>query len=265
MRFHLSKGIRDWPELAKEIAVIVIGVLIALGFEQGVEELHWRNEVRQGEDGIRDESLVNYAYSVEQVMVTPCILAQIDTLIGLVQNSGDRLTPAPTIQLTNSSIPRVLSIPVRNLQYQQWQALQQSSTVSHMDRYRQLMLSMHYTNIRQTTDLREKIMTTRNRLDVLSAPIELDPQVKANLLDLLHQAKGDMVRIRTASRSIIYVIETNGFAPTLKQIGPPLSGSAKTGTIRFCKVKGLPLADWQKEQLEFNANQNPIEISPVGK
>lgn len=265
MRFHLPKGIRGWREFTKEIAVIVIGVLIALGLEQVVEELHWRNEVRQGEDGLRDESLVNYAYSVEQVMVTPCILAQIDTLIGLVQNSGDRLVPAPTYQMTKSNIPRVLSMPNRRLQEQQWQGLQQSSTVSHMKRYRQLILSLHYTNIRQTSDLREKIMTIRNRLDVMSAPIELDRQVKANLLDLLHQAKGDVVRISFASRSIIYAIQTDGFAPTLKQIEPPLSASAKTGTIRFCKTNGLPLADWQKEQQEFNANSNPIEISPVGK
>ena len=45
MDIHKPKPWRGWPELAKEIGTIVIGVLIALGAEQSVEWLHWRHEV----------------------------------------------------------------------------------------------------------------------------------------------------------------------------------------------------------------------------
>ena len=42
---HKPKPWRGLPEFVKEIGTIVIGVLIALGAEQGVEWLHWRHEV----------------------------------------------------------------------------------------------------------------------------------------------------------------------------------------------------------------------------
>jgi len=41
MHIHLPKPLHGWKEFTNEIFVIVVGVLIALGFEQVVEELHW--------------------------------------------------------------------------------------------------------------------------------------------------------------------------------------------------------------------------------
>ena len=45
MHFHLPKPMHGWREFVGEIAIIVIGVLIALGAEQLVEVVHWRGEV----------------------------------------------------------------------------------------------------------------------------------------------------------------------------------------------------------------------------
>jgi hypothetical protein len=45
MHFHLPKPLHGWRELLGEVGIIVIGVLIALGAEQVVETIHWRNEV----------------------------------------------------------------------------------------------------------------------------------------------------------------------------------------------------------------------------
>ena len=45
MHFHLPKPLHGWREFVGEVGIIVIGVLIALGAEQVVETLHWRDEV----------------------------------------------------------------------------------------------------------------------------------------------------------------------------------------------------------------------------
>ena len=47
MHFHLPKPLHGWREFAGEVGIIVLGVLIALGFEQVVEDVHWRGEVRE--------------------------------------------------------------------------------------------------------------------------------------------------------------------------------------------------------------------------
>lgn len=45
MHFHLPKPLHGWREFAGEIAIIVVGVLIALSAEQVVEAAHWHQKV----------------------------------------------------------------------------------------------------------------------------------------------------------------------------------------------------------------------------
>ena len=47
MHFHLPKPIHGWREFLGEIAIIVIGVSIALVAEQVVEVAHWRSVVAE--------------------------------------------------------------------------------------------------------------------------------------------------------------------------------------------------------------------------
>ena len=53
MDIHKPKPWRGWPEFLKEIGTIVIGVLIALGAEQGVE---WVALASRGGGGTRVSS-----------------------------------------------------------------------------------------------------------------------------------------------------------------------------------------------------------------
>jgi hypothetical protein len=47
MHFHLPKPLHGWRAFAGEVGIIVIGVLIALGAEQLVENIHSQVEVKQ--------------------------------------------------------------------------------------------------------------------------------------------------------------------------------------------------------------------------
>jgi hypothetical protein len=55
MHFHLPKPLHGWREFAGEVGIIVVGVLIALGAEQIVETLQWREKVRHAEQAMRLE------------------------------------------------------------------------------------------------------------------------------------------------------------------------------------------------------------------
>jgi hypothetical protein len=59
MHFHLPKPLHGWREFAGEVGIIVIGVLIALGAEQGVEALHNRAQVHEAIDKLHAESMEN--------------------------------------------------------------------------------------------------------------------------------------------------------------------------------------------------------------
>ena len=57
MDIHKPKPWRGWRELAKEVGTIVLGVLIAIGFEQTVEVLHHQAQVRAMSRKLREENL----------------------------------------------------------------------------------------------------------------------------------------------------------------------------------------------------------------
>ena len=55
MHFHLPKPLHGWREFLGEIAIIVIGVLIALGAEQTIEAWHWRQVVAEESEALDSE------------------------------------------------------------------------------------------------------------------------------------------------------------------------------------------------------------------
>ena len=61
MQFHLPKPLHGWREFAGEVGIIVIGVLIALGAQQLVENIHSLSEVKQTRTALDAELAYNLA------------------------------------------------------------------------------------------------------------------------------------------------------------------------------------------------------------
>jgi hypothetical protein len=84
VHFHLPKPLHGWREFVGEVAIIVLGVLIALGAEQVVETMHWRDEIAAERASLLQEaSDMNSAIAARQVQ-QPCIdrrLGEIRTVL----------------------------------------------------------------------------------------------------------------------------------------------------------------------------------------
>lgn len=55
MHVHLPKPLHGWRAFIGEVGIIVLGVLIALGFEQLVDAWQWRQKMRRAENSMRLE------------------------------------------------------------------------------------------------------------------------------------------------------------------------------------------------------------------
>lgn len=65
MHFHLPKPLHGWREFAGEVGIIVVGVLIALGAEQLVQDMQGRSDERAFEESIDHEIGLNlFVYNV---------------------------------------------------------------------------------------------------------------------------------------------------------------------------------------------------------
>src|SRR5947209_2023007 len=95
MEVHKPKPVHNWRELATEIGVIVIGVLIALLAEQVVEAMRWQEKVGIGGREIRSEIASNGSYFDFRVKVAPCIVRRLNQLNQITEDiaAGRRVEP----------------------------------------------------------------------------------------------------------------------------------------------------------------------------
>src|ERR1700761_3766474 len=84
MDIHKPKPWHGWRELLKEIGTIVIGVLIALGAEQVVDNLHWRGVVAAERKGLDAEVADQWDALHTRVEMQPCLDARLVELGALI-------------------------------------------------------------------------------------------------------------------------------------------------------------------------------------
>jgi len=70
---HQHKPVRTWREFAKEVGIIVLGVVIALTGEQAVEAIHHHYEVRDLEAALGREVASDLTSMRDSVDLIPCV------------------------------------------------------------------------------------------------------------------------------------------------------------------------------------------------
>jgi len=91
MHVHLPKALHGWREFAKEIAVIVVGVLIALFLEQVVQRWEWREKVAAADAAMMSEMFYDDAPEMlQRARMQPCINAQLDAIRAAVERDAAR-------------------------------------------------------------------------------------------------------------------------------------------------------------------------------
>jgi len=100
MHFHLPKPLHGWREFVGEVGIIVVGVLIALGAEQLVEQWQWRNKVHDTTAQLNAELNRDARAAYAGLVVGPCLdqqLVAIDAALASARQTGRvQATPAFT-------------------------------------------------------------------------------------------------------------------------------------------------------------------------
>jgi hypothetical protein len=117
---HKPKPWHGWREFLKEYLIIVIGVLTALGAEQGVETLHWNHRVTETRVQLNQELGADAGSSLRWLINAPCLDAQLAALTRAVaeaRRTGVYHAPAqryaPTlVQFTNDAWLNARSLQV---------------------------------------------------------------------------------------------------------------------------------------------------------
>ena len=148
MPIKLPTPLNGWRVFVGEVGVIVLGVLIALGAQQAVETLRWREEVRRTEDALTIEIADSVLHASERQMVNRCLSDRLTYLISKVSSnkgpwSGDPM-PLEQAAFGVTIVPAAYRTPNRPWNDNVWESAQNSGVFIHMPRERVAAFSKIY-------------------------------------------------------------------------------------------------------------------------
>lgn len=205
MHFQLPKPLHGWREFAGEIAIIVIGVSIALGAEQALQTIHDRTIRAEARDAIEGEIGRNLDAFRRRSEVQNCInsrLREVETLL--------TTTPlgAPLPKPLWIGRPQIWGIAEARLE-----AATSGARTALLTGAQQAGYSEVYNNVRILAQAQDIEQLAWARLRALETLPSIDGQSRANLIEALHEARYANFRIIVASAQSLERAEAIGIEP----------------------------------------------------
>jgi hypothetical protein len=134
MEIHKPKAVHNWRELLKEIGIIVIGVLIALGAEQLVDSIHWMRQVDAGEEVLKGAFIEKAQNAALRDVQSDCIAKRLAFLSAVLQRASEDGRLPPVGPLGHP--------PFTPWSIGSWDGLVASQTISHLPRQKMIDYSI---------------------------------------------------------------------------------------------------------------------------
>lgn len=139
MRVRVPKPLHGWRAFAGEVGIIVLGVLIALGAGQVVEDWHWRAEVRDSKAALsRDMAQTNRVFAY-RVAARDCVARRLDRIGQIIEASAQHKGPA--------EVGDVFPDIGNALEKSAWETTRAGQVLQHFDRKSLGLYGLYYTQI----------------------------------------------------------------------------------------------------------------------
>lgn len=168
MHIHLPKPLHGWREFIGEVGIIVIGVLIALGAEQLMEILHWRDETQVQRQALHEIIRDSLREAEARRLQDPCMQHRLDEIRKvLVRHArGEQLNIIGPV-----GAPDNLSVSLAV-----WNVAVNSQALDHMPLKEKLSLSSFFDAMQEYQTLKLDEVRTWDKLAALDFAPTLAPQ-----------------------------------------------------------------------------------------
>ncbi len=245
MHVHLPKPLHGWRAFLGEVGIIVLGVLIALSFEQLVDAWQWREKIRRAEAAMRVElSRDDGPQAFARILIGTCLNQQITRI-------HDGAGKVPPEQLRRWA--GVYRPPYHSWDSEAWRAVIASEIGNHMGPDRLIAWSSPYRILPTLTDQEQResqlVVEMRNALPPTNAPSPSDLQAlrqSAAQLQLINR------RFVATSQLLLARIEANG-APVPLPMQRELIAEARRlygSCIAVPNVNATPVTGYLSAQLK---------------
>ena len=167
VHIHRPKPLKGLGDFLSEIAVIVVGILIALAGEQVVGNLEWAHRVHEAEGAMRAELAQNNRDAYYLLATHSCALAKLNEIQAALVASHDRGAPVAPITRYRR--------PLRPWLSDAWESARSLQITSHIPNSRLTLYSFAYffpSVMRQTQPREREAMSDLNTLTLNAGRLE---------------------------------------------------------------------------------------------
>ncbi len=217
MHVHLPKPLHGWREFVGEVGIIVLGVLIALGFEQLLVQWRWHREVDATRQALANELVAAANQGAERIAVEDCLRDRIGELAARLHESKAGWTAdplplgqgqQPTPHWDNRSIGRVYEVPLVGWSQDAWDTAKSTGVLDHMSHDEVASYSDVYGEIAGIRDFQTQELLLESSLSFLSADQRLDDRSRNDAFGKLGQL--DALNATNAGLSSLIIEQMKG-------------------------------------------------------
>jgi len=240
MHVHLPKGFHGWRELAKEVGIIVLGVLIALGFEQLVQEWRWHEQVRSTRQSLTGEIENSSLFAIERLAVQRCLRDRISHLVAKLNSQNSNWAADPMVFGAHDTpgfkftMPVAYEAPHRPYVSDIWDTAKATGVVDHMSEKEAHSLEYMFANIDRLRTSQDDEMATIPQLSFLNFGLTMDAQLRAQSMVALERL--DIINSQAAgySRQVLSTVRAMHlvFGPATWGGGFPTFEAARRQILR---------------------------------
>lgn len=241
-KWSVLKPPHGWAVVAWDLAIVTLGVLIALVVQQWADERSTDRRTVQALNGIRAELTNHYRSSIEWRVVEPCILAQIDTLTTRVLKSGDRLDPTP-IESESDDFQFVLRTPSKEYPRSSWDAATGEGLVTRFEPSVRNRLTAYYAQIDELNAMGRANYTDTLGMNQLGQSLPLDPSTRYAIIHQLQDIRGRTEFRDNISGQLIDHMQKLHMEPGITEAR---ALTQRYGTYRYCRAHHLPMRTFEQ-------------------
>ena len=196
MHVHLPKPLHGWRAFLGEVGIIVLGVLIALGFEQFVSALQWRHDTEAARRSLQEDVADNLEEASARQFQQQCVDHRLNELAALFR----RHTRGQPIHI-QGVIGRPLFYTGSRAT---WQIAVSSQALAHMPLAEKLRFSRAFSAYENMDQVLSREQEAWLRLGMLNDPDE----IQSGDWSVLHQAYAEAVSLNARLRTITDDVRT---------------------------------------------------------
>lgn len=194
MRFlRLPTPSYGWNAFGWDVAIVTVGVALAIGAERLAQRYYWRQDASQASGAIKAELTKHQIDALERLAVQPCLKQQLNALYGqLVDHPGGRWAGMPMIvkqvgQQTaeQRAVLTAYRAPVRQWLSEAWETARSSGVLNHLPAEEVSRYAQAYHRGREMLALQTEESVAAARLSALASDGIIDAPSRTQLLGVL--------------------------------------------------------------------------------